>query len=240
MAKRLILICGESGTGKSASLHDMRDHPSVLYLNAESNKELPFPNKFKKAKIVDPLQVPGFFDKAEEMDTVKTIITDSITFLMDQYESQYVLGDENTMARWSDFQQYFKDLMQNRVANSTKYVVMLAHTQTVFNKDDQEMVTSVPVKGALKANGVEAYFSIVVATKKISIRDLEPYKNDMLTITDEEKVQGYKHVFQVKPTASTTKERIRTPMFMFDTAHTYIDNNTQKLLDFLDEFYDEG
>ena len=38
------------------------------------------------------------------------------------------------------------------------------------------MKTSVPIKGALKNNGVEAYFSTVVAAKKVSISDLEKYE----------------------------------------------------------------
>jgi hypothetical protein len=95
----------------------------------------------------------------------------------------------------------------------------------------------VPIKGSLKNNGVEAYFSTVVAAKKIQIKDLEPYSSSILNITDEERELGYKHVFQTRPTKSTVGERLRSPMGMFTKAQTFMDNDAQLLLDHLHDFY---
>ena len=48
MSKLLVMIAGESGQGKSASLMNFRNPESVFYLGVEANKPLPFPDKFKK------------------------------------------------------------------------------------------------------------------------------------------------------------------------------------------------
>ena len=129
--------------------------------------------------------------------------------------------------------------MQQKVAKSTKTVIFTAHTMTIYNEGDMVMETKVPVKGALKSNGLEAYFSTVVSTKKLPLKALESYSNPLLTITEEEKLLGYKYVFQTKLTKETVNERIRAPMDMFDIQHTYIDNNAQYLIDTLNEFYSE-
>ena len=99
------------------------------------------------------------------------------------------------------------------------------------------MKTSVPIKGSLKNNGIESYFSTVVAAKKMSIKDLSPYSSSILNITEDEKDLGYKHVFQTRPTKNTTGERIRSPMGLFTKDQTFMDNDAQLLLDHLTDFY---
>jgi len=127
--------------------------------------------------------------------------------------------------------------MQKHVAESSKNVYFTAHTLSTLNEQTMAMETSVPVKGALKNNGIEAYFSTVVASKKMTIKDLEGYKSDLLTITEEEEMLGFKYCFQTKLTKSTVNERIRAPMGMFSTAETYIDNNVELLTKRLHEYY---
>lgn len=234
---QLILIVGYSSTGKSASLRNIRDQASWLYLNCEAGKRLPFKNKFDSKRIEDPHWVHEAFDYGTNNPEVSGIITDSITFLMDMYETQYVLPAANTMQGWSNFAQFFKVLMQQKVTAFGKPAIFTAHVSDVLDEKAMEMKTSVPIKGSLKNNGVEAYFSTVVAAKKIPIKELEKYKSDLLTITDEEKELGYKHVFQTRPTKTTTGERIRSPMGMFSKDQTFIDNDAQLLLDHLSEFY---
>ena len=80
-------------------------------------------------------------------------------------------------------------------------------------------------------------FSTVVATKKIELSDLAKFDQNLLTITPEDEALGYKHVFQTQLTKSTTGERIRSPMGMFRQDQTFMDNDVQKLLDHLDEYY---
>lgn len=80
-------------------------------------------------------------------------------------------------------------------------------------------------------------FSTVVSTKKVPLRDLKEYENDLLTITDEDEAVGFKYVYQTKITKKTTGERVRSSLGMWDRKETYIDNNSQHLLDRLNEYY---
>lgn len=235
---QLILIVGYSSTGKSASLRNIRNQEKWLYLNCEAGKRLPFRNKFDPSyRIEEPYQVHEAFDYGTNNPSVDGIVVDSITFLMDMYETQYVLSAANTMKAWGDFSQYFKILMQQKVTAFNKPTIFTAHVLDVLDEKAMEMKTSVPIKGSLKNNGIEAYFSTVVAAKKIAVKDLVKYENDLLNITDEENELGYKHVFQTRPTKTTTGERIRSPMGMFTKEQTYIDNDAQLLLDHLNTFY---
>ena len=245
----LILIAGTSSTGKSASLRALRDPEGVLYANCEAGKKLPFPNKFAKFTITDPYQVIEIFNHLAANDYVidhpqlnkkvkiHTVVVDSLTFLLDMFESVYIFNAADGQKAWAAFQQFFKNLMQDKVASATCNVIFTAHTLTDVNKSEMVLETKVPVKGALKNNGIEAYFSCVVSTKKVPIKDLENYKSGLLEVTDEDRALGFKYVYQTKLTKDTTHERIRSPMGMFSTAETFMDNDVQKLLDHLHAYY---
>lgn len=235
----LVLLCGKSATGKSASLMNLENPEGVMYLNCESGKKLPFRAKFKQYVITDPLQVIEAFEAAEGMADVHTIVVDSLTYLLDMYESLYVLNSANTMQAWGQFAQYFKTLMQQHVAKSTKNVIFIAHTSDTLNENEMAIETKVPVKGSLKNNGIESYFTVVIASKKVPLKTLKDYGSELLTITPEEEALGYKYVFQVKITKDTVNERLRGPLGLFDTKETYIDNNMQLVLNRLHEYYSE-
>lgn len=234
---QLFLIVGYSSTGKSAALRNIQNQERWLYLNTEAGKRLPFKNSFQSYRIADPLQVHEAFDYGTDNTEVDGIIVDSLTFLMDMYETQYVLTATNTMKAWGDFNQFFKVLMQEKVTLFNKPAIFTAHVLDVYDEKAMEYKVSVPIKGALKGNGIEAYFSTIVAAKKVAISELEKYKNSLLVISDDEKELGYKHVFQTRPTKGTTGERIRAPMGLFTKEQTYIDNDAQLLLNHLQKFY---
>lgn len=243
---QLILIVGYSSTGKSASLRNIRNQDKWLYLNTESGKRLPFRNSFSKHTITDPYQVIDAFKAATEnpLETIgfepEGIIVDSLTFLMDMYESRYVINAANTMTAWGAFSQFFKEIMQLHVPLFGKPVIFTAHVKDELDEKAMEMKTSVPIKGSLKNNGIEAYFSTIVSCKRMLLKEMEKMTNGMLDITDEEKELGFKHVFQTRLTAKTTGERIRAPMGMFSRQETYMDNDAQKLLDHLHQYYAEA
>ena len=237
---QLVLVVGFSTTGKSASLRHIKNQERWMYLNSEAGKRLPFKNKFQQFRIEDPYQVHEAFDYATSGDgagQIDGIIIDSITFLMDMFETMYVLNSANTIQAWGNFAQFFKILMQQKITAFGKPVIVTAHVLEVLDEKAMEMKTSVPIKGSLKNNGIEAYFSTVVAAKRVAIKELEKYGSNLLAISDEEKELGYKHVFQIRPTKITTGERIRSPMEMFDKSQTYMDNDCQLLLDHLHDFY---
>jgi hypothetical protein len=233
----LVLVCGFSSTGKSTSLMNLENPEGVLYLNCEAGKRLPFKSKFVEKTITDPLQIIEAFVWAETKTNIHTIVVDSLTFLLDMYESLYVLPSTNTMKAWGDFAQYFKNLMQQHVASSTKNVLFTAHVLDTYSESDMEIKTFIPVKGSLKNNGIEASFSCVIATKKVKLKELENYTNDLLTITDDDRMLGYKHVFQTKLTKDTVGERIRGPIGLFIQQETYINNDMQLVFNRLHEYY---
>lgn len=236
---QLILVAGYSGEGKSASLRNIRNQENWMYLNCEAGKRLPFKNKFRDGgyRIVEPYQVHEAFDVATTDATVEGIIVDSSTFLMDMFETQYIVGSANGQAAWGAYAQFFKTLMQNKVTTFGRPVIIIAHLLDEYDEQAQQMRIKVPVKGSLKNNGIEAYFSTVVAAKKVPLKELEKFGSKLLEITDEEKELGFKHVFQTRITKQSTGMRIRSPMGMFDKAETFVDNDCQKLLDHLNEFY---
>jgi hypothetical protein len=119
MNNNLVLISGKSATGKSMCFRNLKKPEGVMYLGCEG-KGLPFASKFQKYTITDPLQVYEAFAKAETKPDIHTIIIDSITYLMDMYETLYVLTAANTMKAWGDYAQFFKRLMAQYVATSTK------------------------------------------------------------------------------------------------------------------------
>jgi hypothetical protein len=237
MNDHLILISGKSATGKSTSLMFMDDPKSVMYLNCESGKKLPFKSRFEEYVITDPMQVIEAIEASESMDHIKTIVVDSLTYLMDMYESNYVLTSSNTMKAWGDYAQFFKKLMQQYVAKSSKNIVFTAHTSDVMNESEMAQETLVKVKGSVMNQGVESYFSTVISTKKVSLKQLKNYQNPLLVITPEEEALGYKYVFQTKITRESVHERMRGPIGMWSANETYIDNNLQHLINKLHQYY---
>jgi hypothetical protein len=237
---QLILIVGFSSTGKSASLRNIRNQERWMYLGTEAGKRLPFKNRFDAYRITDPSQVmDGFDHAANNQADYDGIVVDSMTFLMDMLETMYVINAANTQAAWGYFAQYFKQLMQSKVALFGKPVIITAHVKEELDPATATMKTKVPIKGSLKNNGVEAYFSTVVVAKRMTLKQLEGYESNLLIITDEERDLGYKHVFQTRPTKETTGESIRSPMGMFSKAQTYMDNDAQMLLDHVTTYYAE-
>lgn len=242
----LVLIVGTSATGKSASLRHMTDPGGVAYLNCENGKKLPFRAKFLKGeddkpgiKITDPLDIYAMFEAAEEDDDVHTIVIDTATYMMDMYESMHVLTSANTMKAWGEYANFWRTLLQVYVANSTKNVIMLAHTSDKFNDDGVVVDHMVQIKGSIMKIGIESYFTTVVAAKKVKIKQLKKFKNDLLNISEQEEALGFKYVYQTLLTKETMIERIRAPFEMWDQQETFIDSNVQHVLDRFVEYYED-
>lgn len=235
---QLVLICGFSGTGKSASLRNIKNKSKWLYMNTEAGKKLPFKNDFQTARISDPYEVIQGFDYAiENPDDVDGIIVDSLTFLMDMFESQYIYQSADSRKAWGDYNQFFKSLLQDRVIRFNKPVIFTAHIAEILDEKAQEMKSAVPVKGSLAKNGVEAYFSTIVYATKKPLKELKDFSSELLNITEDEEDVGFKHVFQTRVTKGTTGTKIRGPMGLFSKDQTFMDNDAQLLLDHLHKFY---
>ena len=237
----LVLISGKSSSGKSASLMAMDNPEGVMYLNCENGKKLPFKTKFKELIVTDPMQVYQAFEEAEKPmhKDVHTIVIDTLTYLMDMYESTKVLNATNTMQAWGQYAQYMKQLMSQVVAKSTKNVVFLAHTSDILNEAEMVNETLVKVKGSLMNQGIESFFTTVISTKKLPLTKLDAKfaKSKLYNVTEEDKANGFKYVYQTRLTKETVNERMRAPMGMWDMKETYIDNNLQNVVNRLHEYY---
>lgn len=233
-------ICGTSGTGKSTSLENLEEHSKWLHLNTEgAGKPIPFRNQFQKYVITNPLHVISAIENIDEvLPDSKGIIIDSLTFLMDMFETQFIYKSSDSRSAWGDYQQFFKTLIQEKAAEYGKPIIFTAHTASIYDEELMAHRTAIPVKGALKNNGIEAYFTTVIATKVMNVKDLEPYRdNGLLHITEEEEDLGVKHVFQTRLTRDTLHERIKTPRGLFSREQTYIDNDAQLVINQINEFY---
>jgi len=237
MNDNLVLIAGKSATGKSASLMNIDNPEGVMYLNCENNKKLPFKSKFKELMVTDPNQLYEAFDGAETMPEVHTIVIDSLTFLMDMYETVHVLTAANGQKAWGQYAQFLKRLMSQYVSKSTKNVIFLAHTTDVLNEAEMVNETLVKVKGSLMNHGIESFFSTVISCKKVNLKKLEGYSSPLLDIDPEEEMLGFKYVFQTRLTKETVNERMRSSLGMWASDETYINNNIQHVITRLHEYY---
>lgn len=241
--KRLILVAGDSSSGKSASLRNLRDPEGVMYLNFE-HKDLPFgfeDGEFEMQDIYDIEELYEALDFVKDnSDDYHTVVFDTATFMLDMINRECVQDVADTQKGWANYQNLIKDLMQNYVGQLEQTCIFLAHTLQQLNPNTGEMEAKVPIQGALKNNGFEAFFSLVVHTKTVPVRKLEKLKTKLLNVNEAEDITGIKYVYQVNKTKETANDRIRSPMGMFPITEPYMDNDVQMLSDALEMFYFEG
>ena len=184
----LILLVGKSTAGKSYSLRNLRNPEGVLFLNCEAGKNLPFQSKFKEVIVTDPrVEITGegsFLRQASNNpNKIHTVVIDSLTFLMQMYETKYAGEYSNSMRFWGDYGKFFTSLVNQEIPILLKAginVIIIAHSSDVLN--EKEMVTEVKVKlkGSIMNTGVEAYFNDIIAAKVVPLDKLKEYQNDML------------------------------------------------------------
>jgi len=251
MNNNLVLVCGKSASGKSASLQHIDDPKGVLYLNCENNKKLPFKSDFIQYTITDPEHVPMIINALETEESINiggkdhdtgsihTVVVDSLTYLMDMYESTKVLTSSNTMQAWGGYAQFMKNMMAQDVAKSTRNIIFLAHTSDVYNESEMVNETLVKVKGSLMNQGIESFFSTVISCKKMPLTKMEIANSPLYKINDTEEMLGFKYVYQTRLTKETVNERMRSPVGMWEMNETFIDNNIQHVLERLHTYYED-
>lgn len=241
-----VLICGESGHGKSSSLLGLADREDVLYLNCEAGKPLPFKNKFTKQTITDPEDIIDFIeelaDKGDD-NPFNFVIIDTVSFMMDMYERLHVTGSSNTQKAWGDYGQFFPRLMDATAKAEKVFFIFLGHLDAYLDEDEGMMKYRVPVKGSLKTKGLEAYFTTVLYAKRMRIKDIVKgvgeAGNKLLNIKPKEEAQGFKYVFLTDSDKTTIGGRIRSPLGMWSDEELYIDNNAHSVLKRLHEYYSD-
>jgi hypothetical protein len=177
----VILITGESKAGKTTSLRNLK---KVLCANCEAGKQLPFRDSgFKLVTIKDPLQMPQFFKKLDGDEEYEVGVVDGLNYLMDMYESLYVLTAEDSRGAWGTYAEYLRNMMQQDVAAVNKPLIITGHSRVTYNEALMLKEIKMPIKGALQNTGVESFFTTVLGARKATLAELEGFENDLLVIT---------------------------------------------------------
>lgn len=235
--RHIALIMGPPAHGKSTSLRNLRNPERVVYLNTD-RKALPFKSKFINVFIDDPVDVLGYFDEIALNPDVDTVIVDTLTFLMDMYETKYVANAANGQAAWGNYGQYCKNVM-DKALSSNKAVIFLAHEKKVLNESEMVLETKVPIKGAVGHTGIEAFFEVVLAAKKVPNKKLEFLDQIELLQNDDPEELGFHYVFQTKLDKDTVNEKMRSPLALWGAKEKYINNDIQLVIDRLNKYYAE-
>lgn len=239
MIRKDLLLVGVSGVGKSRSLKNLPNQERVVYFSCDAGKGLPFKNKFLNVPITDPMQLIEYITELQGNPDYDLCIIDTLTYLMEMYELQYVLSSDDTRGAWGTYATFFKTLM-NCIAKSDKQFISIAHTHTETDKLGNSS-TFIPVKGSLQKQGLESYFTTIIGVTKLSLNELTQYEanNTLLNITEREKLLGYKHVFQTRTTPKTIGDRLKGIEDLFNDNETYIDNDCGILLDRINKYYND-
>lgn len=233
--KNVVLVLGTPTSGKTTSLMHMPDQERKVYFNTDL-KELTFPSKFKEVGVSNPLDILNYIHQVELEPSVDTAILDTISFLMSMYEQQIVNTSSNTQQAWGNYAKFYKDIIHAIKAGTKDYAIM-AHTEDKLNEKEMVVETKACVKGSVGRLGIEADFSTIVAAKRVSLKQLAGWENDLLNITDEEKEDGFKYVFVTRVDKDTLGEKMRCPMRLFSRQEKYIDNNLSLVFNRLHEYY---
>ena len=237
MSKRVIVVTGISGSGKSTALRNM---DNVVHLNCEEGKDILFTLKnkqfFKSTHITTPMQVIEYIQLAEDKPQVQTIVIDGLNYLMDMYESQFIYKSADTRSAWQDYGQFYKDLVHN-IAVSSKDFIILAHVAYRYNEQNMAIEATIPVKGALAKAGLEASFTTIIGADIVKVEDLEKYSNPLLNITEDDKEDGFKYVLQTRKLADTKNTLIKVPLGVFARNEAFIDSDMSLVMQRLREYY---
>lgn len=236
--KNIVLIMGKPNTGKSSSLMRLQNQDKMVYLNTDL-KELPFKNRFlKNVEIADALDVLTYITDIENAPQVEGAVLDTITFLMQMYERQYVNNSPNTQQAWGQYANFYREFI-HAIKSGTKDYAILAHEDTYLNEQSMQMETKVPIKGSVGKIGVEADFTTILSTKQMPVKKLEGFESDLLHITDEEREDGFKYVFVTRVTKETVGEKMRSALGLWNRNELYIDNDLNQVFNRLKEYYGE-
>ena len=232
---------GKPNTGKSTSLMKLPNQDRMVYLNTDL-KPLPFQDKFlRNVQVADALDVLTYIQEIENNPNVDGAILDTITFLMDMYERQYVLTAADTRSAWGAYGQFYKELI-HAIKAGTKDYIIFAHEDQFLNEQSMQMESRVPVKGSVGKTGVEADFTTILSTKQMPVKKLQDPKlqNDLLHISEEEEEDGFKYVFCTRVTKETVGEKMRSAMGLWKRNELYIDNDVNQVMQRLREYYNKA
>ena len=218
MNKKMILVIGSTGTGKTTSLRNLDKSKSVyIDFDRKAIKAFRDMDKFRewvKIDYVDHL-LPGL--RALESDPdCDTIIIDTLSFALDMFVAQKVDTAADTRAAWGDYKRFYKELI-HIAKSSEKSYIFLTHEKSVYNEAAMEVKTVAYAQGSISGM-IEADFALVAYTHKY---------------VDEDGMPAYG--FLVNPTKDTLALSAKSPMEMFDEP-LIKDNDINILIKAADEY----
>ena len=230
-----ILILGESGQGKSASMRDL-DPSSTVIVNV-LGKELPFPgSRAKYSEKARNMLIPQMRTEvearaaaaklasfmrsvvSETMPHVKMLIIDDFQYLI---STEYMLrAKEKSFDKFVDIgQNAFSVFDTARSLRDDLKVVIMSHTEEVGKGSESRMEMKTIGKMFRQYVTPEGYFSVVLVT--------DPEKD-----LDSGSVSQYRF-----RTQTNGADPVKSPQGMFPL---YIGNNLRLVSERIDEYYDEG
>lgn len=228
------MIVGSPSTGKTTSLQHLRNQENFIYLNFD-RKDLTFKGNFRAEKhISDPYDVLGYLDAIESNPEVQGAVIDTLTFMMGLFERRVIDVAHDSRAAWGEYGRYYKDVM-DRIKSGTKDYIILSHVNSIYNEESQSLEDRVPIKGAIGKLGCESDFSHILTTKLVKTRVLADRECALLSITDEDREDESKLVFQTRPFKSEASLS-RAPIGFWERSELYIDNNINHVLDRIKEY----
>lgn len=234
--KNIVLVMGPPNTGKSASLMKLKNQEQMVYLNTDL-KELPFAHKFAaNVEVSNALDVLTYITEIEQTPHITGAVLDTLSFLMSMYERQYVVNAANGQKAWGEYGNFYRNFIHAIKSGSKNYAI-LAHEERMLNEQTMAWDSKVPVKGSVGKTGVEADFTTILSTKQMPVIKLEPFENDLLHITDEEREDGVKYVFCTRITKDTTGEKMRSAVGLWNRNELYIDNDLEQVFTRLKQYY---
>ena len=144
---KIVLVMGPPSTGKTTSLLKMANTPGVVYINTDL-KAVPFKitkGGMKHIEVSDPMDIHRAIEQIEGMDDVHTVVLDTVTYLMEQYESQYVQTSDDTRAAWGGYSNFYRTFMHEIKAGTKNYII-LSHQASDFNERPKNMIHSYRLK----------------------------------------------------------------------------------------------
>lgn len=239
MANNLIIaVCGLAGSGKSDSLQHIPNQEDWLYLNCETNKPLPFTHKFKEFVIKKPDELKKMVHLGAHNPKCKGIIIDTFTSALDMQEMHAKRTADDKYQVWDNYRNFILDIFQQGVANCNKPIIFLCHVEMTKDIRGRSKL-AIAVKGSTSDRGIESFFTNIVYSDYVELDDLEGFENPYLTITEDEKIDDGKYVFQTRKTSTGVGLNIRQTRDLWSREETYIDNNITHVINKIKAKYGE-